>query len=438
MKKILVLGSGLVAEPLIRYLLEQSDFRITVASLNVDVAERIINRHPNGKALYLDIRERDELDKLVSENNIVISLLPFTHHTDIARLCIKNRRSMVTTSYVSEAIAELDSAARDAGVVLLNEMGLDPGIDHMSAMRIIDDVSSRGGQIEHFRSYCGGLPAPEANDNPLGYKFSWSPRGVVMAGRNDSHYLEDGKEVFIAGKDLFRNCYMINIPTIGRLEAYPNRNSVPYKETYGIGDAKTMYRGTLRNVGWCETLRAIADMGYLDETKRSKIPGNTYADLTRLLIGASNSDLRTATAGFLELSPDSKVMERLQWLGLFDNEVLPEEFDNALDYLTAIMKNKMYYKENERDMIILYHDFRAGYPDGRKEHINSSLIAFGIPGGDTAMSRTVSLPAAIGAKYILEGSIKLTGVRIPVYPEIYIPVLDELENMGIRCKEKIN
>ena len=436
MKKILVLGAGLVAKPLVRYLLEKPDFKVTVASRTVSKAIKLIDGHTDGNALPLNVRDEAELEKLISEHDITISLVPYTHHVTIAKLCIKHKNNMVTTSYVSKPMAELDTDAKKAGILILNEIGLDPGIDHMSAMRIIHDVESRGGKIAHFRSYCGGLPAPEANDNPYGYKFSWSPRGVVMAGRNDGRYLEDGKEVFIPGNDLFKIYYHLEIGNLGKLEAYPNRDSIPYIDIYNIKDAKTMYRGTLRNIGWCDTIKVIADLGYLDDTERDDTSGKTYADFTCMLAGTPSGNAREAAAKYLELSQDSEVVVRLQWLGLFDNEPLPRDKNCALDFLADIMLAKMPYKENERDMIVLFHDFNAEFHDGKAEAITSTLIDYGIPGGDSSMSRTVSLPAAVAAKLILEGKIDLKGVHIPVTPEIYNPVLDELETMGIKCKEE--
>ncbi len=437
MKKILLLGAGLVSKPLTDYLLSNSDYELTVASRTVSKAEKLVEGHSNGRALPLNIKNEDELEKLISENDIAISLVPYTYHTTVAKYCIKHKKDMVTTSYVSKDMASLDDDAKNAGIIILNEIGLDPGIDHMSAMRIIHDVHSKGGKIISFRSYCGGLPAPEANDNPFGYKFSWSPRGVVMAGGNNARYLEDGKEVSIQGKDLFKNYYHIEINGLGKLEAYPNRDSVPYINTYGIEETQTMYRGTLRNVGWCDTLKAIADLGFINEDVRDDAKGKTYREFTGMLVGTTSKDVKTAVAGYLNISPDSDVIKRLEWLGLFDDKPLPADRNCALDFLADLMLEKMPYKDNERDMIVLFHDFIAEYPNGKRENITSTLIDYGIPGGDSSMSRTVSLPAAIGTKLILEGKIDVKGVHIPNLPEIYNPVLDELETMDIKCKEEV-
>ncbi|MCP4634810.1 MAG: saccharopine dehydrogenase [candidate division Zixibacteria bacterium] len=436
MKNILVLGAGLVAKPLIDYLRKQPGFSVTIASYEISDAIKKIVGNTNGKVIRFDVNDIVKLDELVSVSDVVVSLLPFTLHVIVANSCIKYRKSMITTSYISDEMSDLNSEAKKAGILLLNEIGMDPGIDHMSAMRVIHDVRSRGGVIKSFRSYCGGLPAPEANDNPYGYKFSWSPRGVVMAGRHDGKYLENGKEVSIPGKDLFKNYYHLEIPTVGKLEAYPNRDSIQYIDTYGIKDTKTMYRGTLRNLGWCDTLRAIADLGYLNDTERPDSAGKSYAQFTSMLAGKEGSNAKDSACSLLNMKPDSDVIGRMEWLGLFDNNPLPKNQNNALDYLVDLMLLKMPYKEGERDMIVLFHDFVAEYPNGKKEGITSTLIDFRTPKGDSSMSRTVSLPAAVGTKLILEGRINLKGVHIPVAPEIYNPVLDELETMNIVCKEE--
>jgi len=278
MKKILVLGAGLVSRPMVRYLLDVPDFEVIVASRTVSKAQELVGNHPRGKAVALNVDNDADLEKQVGAADLAVSLLPYTYHVKVAGYSLKYRKPLVTTSYVSDAMRALDERAKAAGVILLNEIGLDPGIDHMSAMKIIHAVQNAGGKVASFMSYCGGLPAPEANDNPLGYKFSWSPKGVVMAGRNDARYLKDGKEVFIPGPELFGNRWPLRVADGYEFEAYANRNSLPYIETYGLKGVRTMLRGTLRNPGWCETLKAIADLGVLkDDSVKTGIAGLTPA-----------------------------------------------------------------------------------------------------------------------------------------------------------------
>jgi len=435
MSRILVLGAGLVARPLVQYLLDQPDFQVTVASRTVEKARALIGDRPNGRALAFDIeREPERLDDLVAQADLAVSMLPYIYHLQVAHACLRHRRHLVTTSYVKDEMRALDSAARQAGVLFLNEIGLDPGIDHMSAMRIIDRVHASGGRVVSFRSYCGGLPAPEANTNPFGYKFSWSPRGVLLAGRNDARYLEDGQVVEIPNRRLFATRHTVPVEGVGDLEAYPNRDSLPYIQLYGIPEARTMYRGTLRYPGWCETWQKFVELGLLDLTEREDLAGMTYRQLLAHLIGRpETSDLRRDLAVHLNIPVDSPILDRFEWLGLFRDDPLPLE-RTILDVLAVRMQEKLQYAPGERDMVVLLHDFVAEYPD-RRERIRSWLVDFGIPHGDTAMARTVGLPAAIATRLILQGVIRLTGVHIPVLPEIYGPVLAELEERGIRVQE---
>jgi len=433
MERVLVLGAGLVARPLVRYLLDQG-YKVRVASRTLSKAEALIEGHPQGEAFTLDVTDTAALERLVEEADLVISLLPYVHHVTVAAICIKHKRDMVTTSYVSEAMRALDGEARDAGIIILNEIGLDPGIDHMEAMRIIDDVHEGGGKIASFYSYCGGLPAPEANTNPFGYKFSWSPRGVLLAMKNPARYLKDGKEISIPAEELFAHYWTVNIEGLGEFEAYPNRDSVPYIEIYGIPETEAMYRGTLRNLGWCGTWKKLIELGLLDEEERD-LQGLTWADLLRRLIGGGSGDLKRELAAHLGLAEDAEVLGKLEWLNLLSDEPLPLDRGSVLDVIAAKLLEKLQYEEGERDMIVLQHEFVASYPN-RKEKITSTLIDFGIPGGDTAMARTVGLPAAIGTKLILQGEIELKGVQVPVVPEVYKPVLTELAEQGIELKEK--
>jgi saccharopine dehydrogenase-like NADP-dependent oxidoreductase len=343
---------------------------------------------------------------------------------------------MATTSYVSEGMKKLDEEAKSKGLLFLNEIGVDPGIDHMSAMKIIDEVHDEGGKILHFYSYCGGLPAPEDNDNPYGYKFSWSPKGVVLASGNPAKYLENGKLVEIVGKDLFLNKRLDEIEELGTFEVYPNRDSMPYQDLYGLKDAQTVMRGTYRNVGWCDTLKKIVDLGLIDETPKENLKGITYKQMMAALVGASeDEDVTGKTAAKVGLSKDDEVIKRLEWLGLFSDDPVPD-YDNNLDILSERLQEKLYYKEGERDMLILRHKFIVENKDKSRDMITSTMVDFGIPKGDTSMARTVSLPLAIGVKLMAESKINLTGVHIATKKEIYDPVLEELEKLNIKMVEK--
>lgn len=433
MKTVLVLGAGLVTRPLIRYLLDLPDVRVIVASRTVSKAEALINGHPRGEARSLNVEHAEALRGMVPTADLSISMLPYAYHVQVAELCIEFGKDMVTTSYVSPAMRALDERAKAAGVTVLNEIGVDPGIDHMSAMKVIHHVQRNGGKITSFRSWVGGLPAPEANTNPFGYKFSWSPRGVLLAGRNAARYLENGQEINIPGEVLFDHYWPVKIPGLDVLEGYPNRNALPYADIYGIPTAKTVFRGTLRNPGWCATLKKMVELGLLDLEERDW-KDLTFKQFLARLIGYEGDDIRRATADYLALKTDSFVLDNLEWLGLFSENPLPIERGAPIDILTARMLAKMPYDEGERDMLVMQHEFLAEYPD-HKEEITATMIDFGIPGGDSSMSRTVGLPAAIGSHMILEGKLKRKGVLVPTTPDIYEPVLEELEQLGIHLEE---
>ncbi len=436
MKKVLVLGAGLVSKPLVVYLLDHG-FHVTVASRTVSKAEALVEDNENGQAISWTVDQIDELKKMVSEHDLAVSLLPYSYHVTVANVCLEFNKHLLTTSYVSDDMRALDAKAKEKNLVFLNECGLDPGIDHMSAMKIIHDVERRNGKVVSFRSTTGALQAFEANNNPFGYKFSWAPKGVLLASKNPSQWLQNGEIVSYPGEQLFENYSIENVPGVGAFENYPNRDSVPYKDIYGLHDAHTVYRGTYRMTGWCETMRKIVALGWLNEEPLEGFSGRTFGDVTRHLIGASpGEELPHAAATFLNLDSYATVIKRLEWLGLFSDKPLPEDKDNPLDYMNVVTTERMVLEKDERDMIVMHHEFQAEFPDGSKKHLTSTLLDFGLPGGDTSIARTVSLPAAIAVRMILEGTINMPGVHIPVHPEIYDPILDELSKMGIEFKEQ--
>lgn len=435
MKKVLVLGAGLVSRPGVRYLLD-SGLPVTVASRTVSKAEKLVEGYGNGIALELVVENDDLLKQLIEDHDIVVSLLPWIHHQKVAKLCLDGNRDMATTSYVSEDMKKLDGPVRKKGLLFLNEIGVDPGIDHMSAMKIIDEVRNAGGKVIHFYSVTGGLPAPEDNDNPFGYKFSWSPRGVVLASRNSARFLENGEVVEIEGRDLFAKTRFEEIEGVGELEIYANRDSMPYKYLYGLSDAQTVMRGTYRYVGWCETFKKMVDLGLVDDSPVPGLKGNTYRGMMADLAGCDPAgDVEAEVAGKVGISRDSEIIKRLEWLGLFTDESVAD-YDNRLDVLCERLQEKLYYKPGEKDMIVMKHTFVVENADQTRDRITSTLIDFGIPHGDTSMARTVSLPLAVGVKLMAEDRIKLTGVRIPIQPEVYDLVLAELEKLNIKMQEK--
>ncbi len=436
MKKVLILGAGMIAGPIIKYLLNEG-FYVTVASNTKERAEELINNLPKGNAVYWEADEVDLLDKLIEGHDLTVSLLPYAFHVMVAEKCVVHKKNMVTTSYVKPDMQALDAKAKEAGIIILNECGLDPGIDHMSAMRIIDTVHGLNGEIMEFYSICGALPAPEcSNDNPFRYKFSWSPKGVVLAGNNNAQYLKGGKKVTVPTKNLFKDIFNLNINKVEELEVYPNRDSIPYIDIYKIPETKTMFRGTFRYKGWCESLDSLKTLNLTNE-KKHDFTGMTYAQMMAKMISSEKAeDIKNQVALYLNINVESTAIKSMVFLGLFDNKPMNRTNDSTFEIVSDLMIEKMMLDEKERDMCVLQHVFLAKYPDGKEEVITSKMLDFGELGGETAIARTVALPAACAVKMILENEISVKGVHIPVLPDIYIPILHELEQMGIELVEE--
>lgn len=437
MKQILLLGAGLTAAPLVRYFLARRDVRLLIASLEFSRIEPLLADYP-GRATLIpaDVTDEAVLRSLIREADIVISLVPATLLPLVCRLAVEARRPVVSTSYASPEVRALDESARRAGVLLLNEMGFDPGIDHMAAMRTIRSIRSGGGKITRFMSAAGGFPAPDANNNPWGYKFAWSPRAVVMAGRNDARYLRRGEVVEIPGPELFQHRWPYQIESQGVFEMYPNRDSLHYRDAYELQHAEGVFRGTIRYAGWCATMNAAARLGLFDLEPHEWPAGTTYADVTfRKLTkrtGASIADL----AAFVEVDRDSPVITRLEWAGFLSDRHVEQAVASPLDLFVGRLERLMRYEPGERDMVALQHHFEAQFPDGHREEIRGGIVTFGEAWGDTAMSRLVSLPAAVAVMLILSGQLDASGVLIPTVPEIYVPVFDELAELGVEVQER--
>jgi saccharopine dehydrogenase-like NADP-dependent oxidoreductase len=432
-KKILVLGAGLVSRPLVRYLMD-SGFEVTVASRTVSKAEKLIEGHTLGKALSLNVDDVPAMRQLVQNCDVAVSLLPATRHIEVARACLDMGKHMSTTSYVSPQMRALDKEAQEKGLLLLNEMGVDPGIDHMSAMQVIHKEEKAGGTLVGFSSWCGGLPAPEANDNPFGYKFSWSPKGVLIASRSSAKYLKNGEVVDITADRLFSDPAQVEIPSVGTFEGYPNRDSVSYMDTYGFSDrVKDMFRGTLRNQGYCKLLTQMIRLGLIEDAPQQDFSNTTYRGLMEKMFSQPVGD---SIAKKLGVDVKDSPLAALEFIGLLADQPIEVESGSLMDMLADRMQKTLAYKPGERDMLLMRHDITFEYDGGkRRERVTAIMVDYGIPDGDSSMARTVSLPAAIGTRMLLEDKIRLRGVQIPVVADIYDPVLEELERMGIGFKE---
>ena len=434
MKKVLILGAGLVSKPMVEYLLEEG-FEVIIATRTKEKADKLLGGHRNGRALAWMTEDMETLSVMIKESDLAVSLLPYKYHVDVAKLCLKHRKPLVTTSYVSPAMQALHDDAVKAGVIFLNEAGLDPGIDHMSAMRIIDNVRQRGGKIDEFYSICGALPAPEYATNPLGYKFSWSPKGVVLASRNGATYLKHGEIVNVEPINLFKARFTHPFPGVGELEVYPNRDSVSYVDIYGLKGIRTMYRGTFRFKGWCETLDLMKAIGLIDDGDKD-YTGMSYRQFVADKAGVPGIDLRKELKAKPGLNPSDRALEAFEWLGLFSDVEMGYAVTSPYEITSDLMIKLMWLQDNERDMIVMQHLFLATYHDGKSEVISSRMLDFGTPATNTSIARTVALPAAMAVKMILTGKINLHGVYRPILPELYNPILDELEANGIRMEEE--
>lgn len=441
-KKVLLLGSGFVAQPTVDILAADKDIELTVACRTLEKAKKLAG--DKAKAISLDVENEEALDAEVAKNDLVISLIPYTYHATVIKSAIKGKTNVVTTSYVSPAMLEYEQAAKDAGIVVFNEIGVDPGVDHLYAVKTIDEVHKKGGKIVKFYSFCGGLPAPEDSDNPLGYKFSWSSRGVLLALKNNAKYYDNGKVTEINGEDLMNSAKPYYIYPGYAFVAYPNRDSTPYKERYNIPEAQTVIRGTLRYQGFPEFAKVLVDLGFFSEEPvdflSEKIP---WKDAFAKLLGASSTkeeDLVWAISSktkFKDNDDKNRIIDGLKWLGLFsDTPITPR--GNPLDTLCATLEQKMQYGEDEKDLLMLQHKFYVEYPDGKTEVRTSTLVDTGVPGGYSAMAKLVGVPCAVAVKQVLDGTISKPGIHAPITPEFAYPLLKQLkEDYGIYLKEKI-
>ena len=436
MKKILVLGAGLVSKPLVDYFIETCGYNVVIASRTVSKAEKIINRRPAGQSVSWTIDDLGKLEDLVKDSDLVVSLIPPTLHIPVAETCIRQGKDMVTTSYLSQEMLELHEKAQEREILILNEIGEDPGIDHMGAKKMIDEIKEVGGKVTAVTSYGAGLPSFESNRNPFGYKFSWSPRGVMLAAQTPAAYMKRGERIDVSGDKLFEHHWLVDIDGISTFETYPNRDSTVYLKYYDLEQDVSLYRGLLRFTGYCNNMRNMIQLNLLEATTKRSFEGITYVKFLTSLIGvASTEDSVNEVASYLDVGSNDDVIKKLRWLGLFDDSLIPIEEGTNVDVLVDLMIRKMSYAAGEKDMIVVHDEIMADV-EGRTEIHISSMVVEGIPNGDSAMSRAVSLPAAIASKLILEKKITTKGIQIPTLREIYEPVLEELAEFGFEFQQQ--
>lgn len=442
MRNILVIGAGKSSSYLIDYLQNKSsseNLQITIADVSLENAMARANNHPNCIAVSLDIADQNHREKLISSSDIVISMLPASLHMEVAKDCLKFRKHMVTASYISEEMKALDPKATAAGLVFMNEIGVDPGIDHMSAMQMIDRIRDKGGKMLLFESFTGGLIAPESDDNLWNYKFTWNPRNVVLAGQGGAaKFIQEGTYKYIPYHKLFRRTEFFNVENAGKFEAYANRDSLKYRKDYGLENIKTMYRGTIRKVGFSRAWNIFVQLGMTDD---SYILENSetlsYRDFTNLFLSYSPTDsVELKLRHYLKIDQDDVIWDKLLELDLFNpNKKVGIKNASPAQVLQKILMDAWTLKEEDKDMIVMHHKF--GYElEGEKRQIESSLIVKGENQTFTAMAKTVGLPVAIATLKILNKEITTPGVQMPILKEIYNPILKELEDFNIKFTEK--
>jgi saccharopine dehydrogenase (NADP+, L-glutamate forming) len=442
MKRILILGAGRSATDFIEYILKEAqtyDWHVSLGDYDLSLACEKIAGHDRASALHVDVNNEAQLDQLIDNADAVASFLPPPFHPRIARLCLKHKAHMITASYVSDEMKVLDGDAKAAGLLFLNEMGADPGLDHMGAMRAIDDIREKGGELISFRSYAGALVAPRCNDNPWGYKFTWAPKNVICAGQGGAaRYIRDGQLRYIPYHRLFNILDQVEVGgAYGKLDAYANRDSLPYRKKYGLGDIPTLVRGTLRVPGYCQSWHILVHLGLTEDSYR--IPHAhtlSYADWLRAYLPAGSSkNVREAVANFMSLDSADPAIERLAWAGLFSDQKINRENATPAEILLDLFMDKWHFKKEDIDIFILA-DLFVYELEGKRWKQQLTLSVEGLDQQHTAISRTVGLPSGIGFKQMLNGNIAAKGVHIPVTKEIYGPILKELEEMGICFDEK--
>ncbi|KAF8129850.1 Saccharopine dehydrogenase-domain-containing protein [Boletus edulis] len=443
-RKILLLGSGFVARPCAEYVARNPSNELVIACRTLNSAKALAEGLPNATAISLDVNSMVDLEAQVAAHDLVISLIPYTYHAAVIKAAIKGKTHIVTTSYVSLAMRELDEEAKAAGIVVMNEIGLDPGIDHLYAIKTISEVHEKGGKIKQFLSYCGGLPAPECSGNPLGYKFSWSSRGVLLALLNSASYLSECKQLDIVGSDLMQYAKPYFISPAFAFVAYPNRNSVPFREFYNIPEAETIVRGTLRYQGFPEFIKALVDLGFLDATEKEWLAADlTWAEVTQKAIGANDASESSlvshikSVCKFPNESESARIISGLRWIGLFSTAKVVPRGKNLLDTLCAQLEGLMKYEQGERDLVMLQHKFVVEWADGTEQTLTSTLEQYGSPSGHSAMALTVGLPCGIATQLVLDGVINTPGVLAPYTKEICEPIRVVLEREGLGLVERI-
>ncbi len=437
MKKILILGAGQSAPFLISFLLKEAqknEWFVTIADKDFVLAQKRLNNHPKGNAVEFDVNNENLRNELIKSADIVVNLLAPIFQYQIALDCVNHAKNLVTASYTDPRVKNLDAEMKAKNIINLNEMGLDPGIDHMSAMELVEKIKSENGEILSFYSYGSAIPKPSENLNPLGYYITWNPFNVATSGSVGAVFLENGFPKVLSQYEIFRRTWEVDVDNLGSFEAYPNRDSVSYIDVFDVPTVKTMVRATLRYKGYAEVFRQIIQLGMTNSTLLiPNLAEMTYQQFTEMFLPSKSTgiDVRKRTATCLGLNETGEVIKKLTWLGLFSDEIIGGNPKTAADVLVILFSQKLEMPKNQEDMVILMHEIEAKFPNGEKKKYISTMVDYGEIDGFTAIAKTVGMPAAIAVKMILKGELTLKGVQIPTAKEIYIPVLKELQEYGL-------
>lgn len=441
MKKILVIGAGRSSVSLITYLLENSaneGWEITVGDISLELAQKKTQGFSNARAISFDINNENQRREEIQNTDIVVSMLPAFMHITVARECLNYRKHLVTASYITDELKGIHQEVEKAGLIFLNEIGLDPGIDHISAMQEIEKIRANGGVMDTFESFTGGLVAPESDNNPWHYKFTWNPRNVVLAGQGGAvKFIQEGTYKYIPYYKVFRRTEIIEIDNYGRFEGYANRDSLKYRSDYGLDDIKTIYRGTLRRIGFCRAWDIFVQLGATDDSYIIEGSENmTNREFINSFLAYNPHDsVELKLKHYLHIDQDSEVFDKLQWLGIFENKKVGLKNATPAQILQKILEDKWSLEPDDKDMIVMWHKFIYEL-DGIKKKNEFSMVVIGEDRNITAMAKTVGLPMGIATKLIAQDKIEKRGVLLPLSKDIYDPMMTELHNYGITFNKK--
>ncbi len=434
MKKVAILGAGYVVKPMVDYFIDICKYEVIIATRTVSKAEKVIAGRALGTSVSWTIDQVDVLEKIIEGVEVVVAMTPRSTHTVVAKLCLKHKTTMITTDFKHPGIACFDEEAKKQETLILTELGEDPGLDNMGLKQMIDEAHSEGGKITRIDSYGAGIPSFEFNRNPWGYKFSWDPNGLMRSAVSPATYQVDGKVIEVSKK--FEHHRLVDVHGIGTFETYPSSDSTRYIKEFGLDKNISIYKGLLRFIGYCNTMTNLLKTKLIENTEEKNFESKTYSQFIAELINSSTTeDVKLKFAKSINMETNDDFIKKLDWIGLFENVQISINSGTNSNLLVDLMLKKMAYEPYEKDMIIVHNEIIVEFPNKKEKRI-SSMLNEGIPYGDSAMARAVSLPPALATKLILDGKIRSKGVCMPLTKEMYQPILTEMETFGFSFKKE--